>query len=87
MGVMKMDEETKTIDPERAATTEAVAALDLFTKAWCLDKEATDKYHSLIFRCSNCTFLGKGGGQCLVKVFAFIDNEHDYPMDKFGAMN
>lgn len=83
-----MDEETKTIDPERAATTEAVAALDLFTKAWCLNKEATDKHHTLIFRCSNCTFC-PNGGQCLVKVFAFIDNVHknDYPMDKFGAMN
>lgn len=72
-------------EEDRVVNTTAVMALDVFTKTWCMNKEATEKYNVPIFRCSNCTFRKTDGSTCLVKVFA---NEkcHDFPMENFGSM-
>lgn len=54
----KLDEDSK---------QEATKYLDCFTKIYCRDKTVTD---DLVFRCSECDFLGIDAQTCLVKVMA-----------------
>ena len=59
----------------------AVEALDVFTKAFCMDVDRTNEENDLIFMCDKCPF--SDGVLCLVKTF-----KHDFAPDykDFGAM-
>lgn len=66
--------------------TEAVHALDYFTKNWCMNCAETKKLNEPIFRCLECEFnISPETGDCSIKKFAY-NHKHGYPMKNFGSM-
>lgn len=66
--------------------TEAVHALDYFTKNWCMNCAETKKLNEPIFRCLECEFnISPETGDCAIKKFAY-NHKHRYPMKNFGSM-
>lgn len=70
--------------------TNAVSALDQFTKMWCrksrLNDPVWDRPDDLEFNCPRCPF--NKDDSCLIKMFAkSTENEHDFDLTKFGSMN
>lgn len=63
--------------------TEAVHALDVFTKNYCLNCKETKKQGEFIFMCDDCIF--RENITCKIKEFA-SKTTHDYPLKEFGSM-
>lgn len=72
------------MNKEIEVTTQAVKHIDAFLKTWCIDTEKTNATSEPQFRCNRCEFVK--GGKCVAKMFA-NKHEHNYPMEKFGAMS
>ena len=64
----------------------AIDALNQFTKKYCMDIEETTKTNDLVFRChTGCPFLSDNK-VCLIKKFAY-DNDNEYTRSiDFGCM-
>ena len=64
--------------------TEAVHALDIFTKNWCMNCKETEKKNEPVFHCKDCEFNGEHG-ICIIKLFA-NNHEHHYDLYNFGSI-
>lgn len=63
----------------------AIDALDAFTKAWCMDCEATEKLDKPVFRCKECPFQANDK-TCAIKKFCY-DRDDRYTREiDFGSM-
>lgn len=47
----------------------AIEGLSMFCHSFCMDCAKTIETNDLMFRCSECSFLGEDGTTCLIKVF------------------
>lgn len=67
--------------------TEAIHGLDIFTKNYCMNCKKTEDKNEPSFNCERCIFEAESG-KCLIKTFAnATKNDHNYPLDEFGAMS